>query len=76
MVSYDMATQQLPAVDQRRKLRGLRMPVLPTGAWLAQVCGGLGSLAGSYLQFGLPITLIIGGAAAVVLGALREAGKI
>lgn len=61
---------------QRRRVRGLRMPVLPTGAWLAQVGGGAASLSGVYLQFGIAVTLIAGGVAAVVLGALREAGKV
>jgi hypothetical protein len=60
----------------RRKLRGLRFPVIPTGAWLAQVGGGLAALTGSFLQFGAPVTLIAGGLVMVVLGALREAGKV
>lgn len=76
MTMVDAQTQQLPAVAAPKRLRGLRMPALPTGAWLAQVGGGIGALFGSYLQFGLPLTMIIGGVAAVVLGALREAGKI
>lgn len=59
-----------------RRLRGLRFPVLPTGAWLAQVGGGLATLGGTYLQFGFAATLITGGVAALVLGALREAGKV
>jgi hypothetical protein len=59
-----------------RRLRGLRMPVIPTGSWLAQVGGGVAALVGTYLQFGLAVTLIAGGLAAVVLGTLREAGKI
>ena len=60
----------------RRKVRGLRFPVLPSGSWLAQVGGGIAALAGVYLQFGLAIALIAGGLAAVTLGALREAGKV
>jgi hypothetical protein len=68
--------QLQPAEPPRRRLRGLRMPVLPTGAWLAQVGGGIGSLLGVYLQFGVAVTLITGGVAALVLGALREAGKV
>ena len=59
-----------------RKLRGLRFPVIPTGAWLAQVGGGISALSGTYLAFGIAATLITGGVAAVVLGALREAGKV
>jgi hypothetical protein len=71
----DDQTARLPRVAPRR-LRGLRMPVLPTGAWLSQVGGGITALVGSYLQFGVAVTLIIGGVAAVVVGALREAGKV
>jgi hypothetical protein len=59
-----------------RRLRGLRTPVLPSGTWLAQVGGGLLVVAGTYLQFGLAVTLIVSGAACALLGALREAGKI
>lgn len=59
-----------------RRVRGLRMPVLPTGSWLAQVGGGVAALSGAYMQFGLGVTMIAGGVAALVLGALREAGKV
>lgn len=59
-----------------RRVRGLRMPVMPSGSWLAQVGGGAGALIGCYQVLGLGITMIIGGVAAVVLGMLREAGKI
>lgn len=59
-----------------RRVKGLRMPVLPSGSWLAQVGGGAGALFGCYQVLGLGITMIIGGVAAVVLGMLREAGKI
>jgi len=67
-------TQELPPV--RRRLRGLRVPVLPSGTLLAQVVGGAGVIVGVGLQFGLAVTLIVSGAAAVLLGALKEAGKI
>lgn len=60
----------------RRRLRGLRMPALPTGAWLAQVGGGMSALLGVHLQFGAAVALMVGGVAALVLGALREAGKV
>jgi hypothetical protein len=50
--------------------------VLPSWALLAQVVGGAATLAGVYLKFGSGITLIVGGVAAVVVGALREAGKV
>ena len=59
-----------------RRVSGLRVPVLPTGSWLAQVFGGVAALVGVYLQFGVAIALIAGGVAGVVLGALREAKKI
>lgn len=59
-----------------RRLRGLRFPVIPTGSWLAQVGGGVAALTGTYLQFGVAVTLMVGGLASVVLGALREAGKV
>lgn len=59
-----------------RRLRGLRMPVLPSGQWMAQMGGGIAALAGVWLQFGVPAALIVGGVASVVLGALREAGKV
>lgn len=73
------ATTELPQVQPRaarRRIPGLRMPALPSGPLLAQVCGGVGALGGVYLQWGGAITMIVGGVAAVVLGALREAGKV
>lgn len=60
----------------RRRLRGLRMPVVPSGTLLTQFGGGLATLTGVYLAAGLAITLIAGGIAAALLGALKEAGKI
>lgn len=68
--------QMRPPDPPRRRLRGLRVPVLPSGAWLAQVGGGAATLLGTYLAFGIAVTLITGGVAAVILGALREAGKV
>jgi hypothetical protein len=68
------ATMQLPVV--RRKLKGLRLPVLPSWPLVAQVLGGAGVLGGVYLKLGLAITLIVGGVAAVAVGMLREGGKI
>jgi hypothetical protein len=68
--------EQLRPTPPRRRVRGLRMPVLPSGAWLAQVGGAVTALAGAYLQFGLAATLIAGGVASVAVGALREAGKV
>jgi hypothetical protein len=60
----------------RRRVRGLRFPVLPTGALMAQVSGAVAALSGVYLLLGIAATLIAGGVAAVVLGALKEAGKV
>jgi len=59
-----------------RKLRGLRFPVIPTGSWLAQVGGGIAALTGTWMQFGTATALMAGGLAAVVLGSLREAGRV
>lgn len=59
-----------------RRVRGLRIPVLPTGSLLAQIVGGAAVLAGCFLAFGGAITLIVGGAAVALLGALKESGKI
>lgn len=64
------------APARARRLRGLRMPVLPSGTLLAQLGGGLATLGGVYLAAGVAVTLIVGGIAATVLGALREAGKV
>lgn len=70
-------TEQLPQVRPARpRIPGLRMPALPSGPLLAQVCGGAATLGGVYLQWGGAITMIVGGIAAAVLGALREAGKV
>jgi hypothetical protein len=64
------------AAPARRRLRGLRMPVIPSATLLTQLGGGLATLTGVYLAAGLAITLIAGGVTAALLGALREAGKI
>lgn len=61
---------------QKRRIQGLSLPVVPSGSWLAQVGGGIAAGVGVYLQWGLAITLFIGGIAAVVLGMLKEADKI
>lgn len=68
--------QARPAEAPRRRLRGLRMPVIPSGTLLTQLGGGLATFTGVYLAAGLAITLIAAGVTAAVLGALREAGKI
>jgi len=59
-----------------RVARGLRFPVLPSGALLAQLVGGAAALVGTFLVFGAGVSLMVGGVAAAVLGGLREAGKI
>lgn len=59
-----------------RRLRGLRVPVLPSGPLLAQVGGGVATLAGVWGLAGPWLTLIVGGVAAVALGALRESKRI
>lgn len=68
-------TQEIP-VRQVRKLRGARIPVLPSWTLLAQVGGTAAALWGTWAQFGAPVAGIVGGIAAVVVGALSEAGKI
>ena len=60
----------------RRRARGLRFPVLPSGALLTQIGGAVATGVGLYLAAGIAVTLIAGGIAAAVLGALREAGKV
>lgn len=73
----DAPTETMAAVGARRtRVRGLRMPALPSWPLLAQLAGGASSLAGIYLQFGTGVTMIVGGIAATALGMLRESGKI
>jgi hypothetical protein len=64
------------AVAPRRRVRGLQIRTLPSWPLLSQVGGGAAVLGGVFLLFGVAVTLIIGGAAAIALGALREGGKI
>jgi hypothetical protein len=59
-----------------RRVRGLRFPVLPSGSWLAQVGGAAATLTGVTMLAGVAVALIVGGVASVVVGALREAGKV
>ena len=77
-VSFDEVLTQRNGqqVQAPRRLRGLRFPVLPTGSWLAQVGGAAAALTGVYLQWGVATALIVGGVASVVVGSLREAGKV
>lgn len=66
------AMQDRPA---RVRVRPLRFPTLPA-TLLVQLGGGGSALAGVYLAWGLAAVLIVGGVAATVLGALREAGRV
>lgn len=75
-VSWLGGVDQAAAAVPRRRLRGLRAPVLPSGPLLAQLLGGVGALVGLYVEFGSAVTLIAGGITSVVLGALREGGRI
>lgn len=59
----------------RPRVAPLRFPALPA-TLLVQLGGGAAALGGVYLAWGLAALLIVGGVAGVVLGALREAGKI
>jgi hypothetical protein len=45
-------------------------------ATIVQGAGGAGAVAGLYLLAGSAVTLTVASVAAVVLGALREAGKV
>lgn len=70
----------LPEVEQaqepRTRVRGLRLPVLPSWPLVAQVAGAVAALTGVWQEWGSPVALMVGGVAAVLVGALREAGKI
>jgi hypothetical protein len=76
--TWDAPTETLAAVKpaKRARVRGLRMPALPSWPLLAQLVGGASTLGGVYLQFGTGVTMIVGGLAATALGMLRESGKI
>lgn len=71
----DAPTTTLPVV-RRRRIRGLRVTAVPSWPLLSQVGGAAATGAGTYLAWGLAATLILVGVSAVVLGALREGGKI
>lgn len=74
VIDMDAPTAVHPVV--RRRVRGLRISALPSWPLVAQVGGAGTTLAGTYLAWGLAATLILAGVSAVVLGALREGGKI
>lgn len=59
-----------------RRTRGLRFPVLLGPSATLQAACGVAALAGVYMQWGLAVALIVGGAAGATLSALHEAGKI
>ena len=61
---------------KRRRARGLRLPILPSWPLVSQVGGAAMVLLGTYLRFGIAVTLIVGGVAAVILGVLRESDRI
>lgn len=66
----------MPAVERPRvKLRAFRFPAV-SATLLAQLGGGGAALTGVWMQWGVPVLLMVGGVAVTVLGALREAGKI
>ena len=68
------ATIEMPRA--RGRVRGLRFPALLGPAATLQAACGLAALGGVYLQWGIAVALIVGGAAGAVLSALHEAGKI
>jgi hypothetical protein len=63
------------AAQPRVRVQPLRFPALPA-TLLVQLAGGASALTGVWLAWGLAALLIVGGVATVVLGALREAGKV
>ena len=64
------------APQPRPRVRGLRLPALPSWPLTAQVLGAGGALAGVWHEWGWGVTAIVGGTLAVLVGALREGGKI
>ena len=73
---FNGAASPPPPPAPRPRIRGLRLPALPSWPLLAQVGGGAAALWGVWAQFGGPVAGMVGGIAAVAVGALREAGKI
>lgn len=74
--TVELPTKARDTAPPVRRVRGLRFPVLPTGGLIAQVAGGIAVTAGVYVQFGIAATLMVTGAATLVGGMLREAGRI
>lgn len=77
-MSVDTLEQMLeaPIAQPRRRVRGIRVKALPSWPLLSQLGGGAAVLGGVFLLWGVAVTLIVGGVAAVALGALGEGGKI
>lgn len=74
-----MATTELPHVQPRparRRIPGLRMPPLPSWPLMAQLGGGAGVLVAVHGWWGWNATIMVASVAAVVIGTLREAGKV
>lgn len=69
-VSIIDVTVEAPKRKPRARLRDR------VTATLVQASGGAGAVAGLYLLAGSAVTLTVASVAAVVLGALREAGKV
>lgn len=69
-------TTEVTRVQPRRRVRGLRIKAVPSWPLLSQAGGGLAVLGGVFLLWGVAVTLIVGGVAAIALGTLREGGKI
>jgi hypothetical protein len=59
-----------------RRIQGLRFPVLPSGALLAQFAGFGAGAVGLYLTAGLAVSLLVAGVVTAGLGMLREGGRI
>lgn len=65
------------SVDIKQPARARRRPARDRlTATLVQAWGGLGALTGLYLVTGVAATLMTASLAAIVLGALRESGRI
>lgn len=67
VVSLDI---EAPKSPRRRKLRDR------VTATIVQAAGGAGAVAGLYVLAGYAVTLTVASVAAIVLGALRESGRI
>jgi len=75
-VSWFDRTARPAELAPRPRIRGLRLPALPSWPLVAQVAGAVAALTGVYQEWGSAVALIAAGVAAALIGALREAGKI